>query len=389
MADSLDTNGITPDILRDRKEKKWVEYPGTIGMWIAESDFGVAEPIQSAIEKAVKDRHYGYIPTIERKALREACAEWYSHRYGAMIEPDRIRFTSDVLQCLRIALIHFSSPGSPVVLPTPAYMPFRPLCEALGHPVVQVPMIVADGEWQMDIPAIRAALTPEATLLLCNPHNPTGRVFRREEFEAVADAVTDAGARVFSDEIHAPLAFTGHQHIYYAGLSEATAEHTITATSASKAWNMPGLRCAQVLFSTDEDARRYDKSGGWESDTEGILGVIANTAAYRLGEEWLDDFIQLVTENVALVEKELPRLLPEAQFIAPEGTYLIWIDVRAYGLPEPADVFLRKSAGVSVVDGRFCGDAGRGFIRLNLATTPAIVEEALTRIARAIGRASV
>lgn len=378
----MDTSHITPDTLRASGLKKWSAFPDCVGMWVAETDFGVADCVQEAILAATARTAYGYIPSTDVQACTSACASWYQNRYGTSVDPGAIRLVGDVLTGLRVAVTHFVPEGAPIVIPTPAYMPFLPLSAALGHPVIQVPLL-EDG-WLLDLDAIGDALTPGALFILCNPHNPTGRVYRRDELEALSHVIEQAGARVFADEIHAPLVYPGHRHIPYFSVSEATARHTITATSASKAWNMPGLKCAQVIFSNPDDARRYDATGAWESDTTGILGVFSNTAAYQHGREWLGELVTLLDENMAMLESTIPEVLPRARFTRPAGTFLAWLDVRAYDLPTPVDRWLRETAHVAIIDGRRCGDAGRGFIRLCMGTTPEIAREGITRIATAI-----
>lgn len=382
----MDVTNITPETLRAAGLKKWTMYPDTIGMWVAESDFGVAPEVQAAIHDAVNRRAYGYIDPKVSEVTTTACADWYTDQYGYAIRPAQIRLVGDVLSALNVTVTHFAPAGAPVVVPTPAYMPFIPFVESLGHPAIQVPLLPAEADWAMDVPAIEAALTPGALLILCNPQNPTGRVYRRDELEALSLAVDRAGARVFSDEIHAPIVFPGSKYVPYSSISDLAASHTIIATSASKAWNMPGLKCAQVIFPAPGDALTFDQTGAWESFGTGILGVLANAAAYRDARPWLADFTALVDSNMAALEDQLQSQLPEAVFTRPEGTFLAWIDLRAYGLPDGIGPFLRREAHVSVTDGRQCGDAGKGFIRLCMATTPAIAEEAVTRIAAVLNR---
>lgn len=359
-------------------------FPDTIGMWVAESDFGVAPVIQDAIQDAVDRRAYGYLDPAVADRTKEACAVWYQEEYGFAVSPGDVRLVGDVLTGLDVVLTHFVAPGAPVIIPTPAYMPFIPLSGALGHPVVQVPLVSEGGSWAMDLDAISAALVPGSLVILCNPHNPTGRVYTRAELEALSEVVARAGARVFSDEIHAPVVYTGHRHTPYASISEETARHTITATSASKAWNMPGLKCAQLLFTNRSDAAAYDATGGWESFGTGILGVVANAAAWSAGRAWLTDFTALMDANMAALVDRVAAALPDARIARAEGTFLAWLDLRAYALPDRIDAFFRRTAKVSVTDGRNCGQAGSGFIRLCMATTPAIASEAIDRIAAAI-----
>jgi cystathionine beta-lyase len=292
---------------------------------------------------------------------------------------------ADVLQAMMIAIEHFSEPGSPVILPTPAYMPFVSLPPTLGREVLQVPMVEIDGRARYDLDAVDAAFRAGGNLLvLCNPHNPTGRVLDPEELLTVGEIVDRHGGRVFSDEIHAPLVYAGHRHVPYASLSDLCAGHTLTATSASKAWNLPGLKCAQVILSNDADRKVWKRIGLLAEHGAANLGVIANTTAYAEGGSWLDDVLRYLDGNRRALVDLVDRLLPGVRYTPPEGTYLAWLDFRDTPVAvDPARHLLERTA-VALTDGALCGEAGRGFARLNFATPRPVLTQAVEQMSAAV-----
>jgi cystathionine beta-lyase len=387
--DPSEFDRITVESLRRRGAFKWTAYPEAIGAFVAEMDFGVAAPIARELGAAVEIGSFGYLPAALSRGLSEACAAWSRDRYGWPVLPDDVRPVADVVQVLEIAIAHLTPPGSPVILPTPAYMPFVTGPPALGRDVLQVPMAQADGRAVYDLEALDAAFAAGGHLLvLCNPHNPIGRVLEREEMLAVAAVVERHGGRVFSDEIHAPLVHPGHRHVPYASLNEITAGHTITAVSASKAWNLPGLKCAQAILSSDGDRETWQRLRPRVEQGAANLGVLANTVAYTEGGPWLAGVLEYLDRNRASLSELLPDLLPEVGYREPEGTYLAWLDFRtafaARGLEEgPAEYFLDR-AKVAMTDGGACGEAGRGFARLNIATPGPILVRALEQLGKAM-----
>ena len=239
------------------------------------------------------------------------------------------------------------------------------------------------GRWTLDLDAIDAAFTAGArALLLCNPHNPTGRVFTTDELAALAAVVDRHGGRVVADEVHAPLTYPHHRHIPYATVSGATAEHTVTVTSASKAWNIAGLKCAQVVMTNHADAARWRSLPVFAVPGPTPLGITASTAAYRNGQAWLQDLVAYLDGNRRLLEQLLEAELPEVAYRAPEGTYLAWLDCRGLGVDDPADLFLR-SAGVAVSDGPPFGLGWEQHVRLNFATSSALLGQIVTALGSA------
>lgn len=360
---------------------KWSQHPDAIGAFVAETDFGTAPAVTAALHAAVDAGAFGYLPPALAEALSAAYAAWSADRYGWSVDPADVRAVPDVVAALTAAIEHFSAPGRPVILPTPAYMPFVTVPGDLGREVIQVPL-APGGRYDLD--GLDAAFAAGGNLLLlCNPHNPLGRVLTTEEMLDIAAVVERHGGRVFSDEIHAPLVFPGHRHVPYASLSPVTAGHTLTATSASKAFNLPGLKCAQVVLSNDGDRETWGRVGLLAQRGAANLGVIASTAAYTGGGPWLAELLDYLDGNRRLLAELVVELLPGVGHTTPEGTYLGWLDFRATGIADPAAYFLEK-AGVAMTDGARCGEAGRGCTRFTFALPRPILREAIERLAAAL-----
>ncbi|HZK06314.1 MAG TPA: aminotransferase class I/II-fold pyridoxal phosphate-dependent enzyme [Actinomycetaceae bacterium] len=388
MATGIDFAAITEERLRAVGASKWTR-PGVIGAFVAEMDFGVAAPVSAALHEMVDLGRFGYPPPRMLRDMQEAYAGWSAEHYGWEVDPKWVRPMPDVLSALSFMLEHLVPARSKVILPTPAYMPFFVLPPMLGHEIVEVPMARDYDSWVFDLDALDAALSEDAgILILCNPHNPIGRVLEPGEMAPLTELAEKHGVRVFSDEIHAPLMFPGHAHVPYASTSEAAARHTVTAASASKAWNLPGLKTAQIIFSNESDAALWREVGMFIEHGASNAGLVANAAAYRHGEPWLNEVLAYLDETRTWFAAEIAERLPGSFVSVPEGTYLSLVDFRGvqgadrWG-DEPAR-FFEDHARVKMVEGSECGVAARGWARFNLATTRPIIAEAIDRMAAAI-----
>lgn len=365
--------------------RKWSLHPGTIGAWVAEMDFGTAPAVTEALHRSVDAGAFGYLSPATARGMAEATADWMEVEFGWNVDPGRVHHVSDVMAALGVAITEYSPAGSAVIVPTPAYMPFLTYPPTLGRAVVEVPGLVEGGRWRHDLDAIDRAFADGAgTLVLCNPQNPTGTVLDRDELEAIAEVVERHGGRVFADEIHAPVRFGGRPHIPYASISEAAARHTITGTSASKAWNVPGLKAAQLIVSNDADQEHYARFGFAVQHGAATPGVIAATAAYREGREWLVDVVEYLDGNRRLLADLVAEHLPGAVFTAPDATYLAWIDCRGLGIAGSPAAFFREHAGVTLTDGALCGAGSEGFVRLVFAMPRPLLREAIAAMGAAV-----
>ncbi len=364
---------------------KWSAFPDTIGAFVAEMDFGTAPAVTEALHAAVDAGLFGYLPAGVSAAMSQASANWHRSAYGWQIAAEQVHPIADVVEGCAIAIEHYSQPGSAVILPTPAYMPFLSLPATLRREVIQVPLAEVDGQYRMDLAALAAAFRAGGNLLvLVNPYNPVGRVFDASELEAIAGVVAEHDGRVFSDEIHSPLVYPGATHLPYASISAETAGHTVTATSAAKAWNLPGLKCAQLILSNEADMAMWDEVGWRYSHGASTLGVIANTAAFTSGCAWLEQVLGYLDGNRRALGELVDTHLPDVRYVAPQGTYIAWLDCRPLGIEgSPAD-FFREYAGVALTDGSACGEAGNGFVRLVFATPRPILEQAVTQMGAAV-----
>ena len=379
-------DSTTAGMLRTRGSFKWsAPGPGGFGAAVAEMDFGAAPAILDALAGLSADANFGYLPPFLAEELSAACAEFAKRRYGWDVDPALIHHVPDVIKALELAITRFSRPGAPVILPTPAYMPFLSVPGYLGREIIQVPMRGDRGFYTLDLDGISAAFQAGGHLLIfCNPYNPLGRVFTWPEMTELSAVVERHGGRVFADEIHGPLVYPGARHIPYASTSDLAASHTLTATSASKGWNLPGLKCAQVILTNEPDRRRWDEMGMFAAHGASNPGVVANIAAYRHGEAWLDEIVGYLDESRRLLAGLLSRHLPGVGYRPPDGTYLAWLDCAALDLPGSPGELVTSRAQLTVVDGPAFGEGGAGSFRLNFATPQPILAEMAERIAAAL-----
>lgn len=377
---------ITLDQLRSRPTVKWSVDSDVIAAWVAEMDFGTAPAVLEAWRLSGENAEFGYVAESIVAEMAEATSQWYAERYGWRVDPAQISPIADVIKGLELAILEFSAPDAPVIVPTPAYMPFLDVPPMLGRAVIQVPMLVDDdGLFRLDLDAIGLHLAAGAGLvILANPGNPTGRVFERDELAALAAVVDAHGARVFSDEIHAPLTLFGARHIPFASVSDAAYRVAITATSASKAFNLPGLKCAQLILTADADLQRWKTIGFLASHGASTPGIRANTAAYLGGHDWLDTVVSYVGENYRALVDGLAALAPDAVVTPLQGTYLTWIDLSAYGLAGEAGEIVLERGRLLVNSGSTFGAGYAGSIRMNIATPRPILEQAIERLAKTV-----
>jgi cystathionine beta-lyase len=349
-------------------------------------DYAVAEPVVTALHAAVDRGVLGY-PEFVRAGgrLGEAYAGFALRHYGEGVPPDRVLPTADVTVGVRIALDVLSE-RAPMVLPLPAYDPQHGLGPITGLEQWDLPVDPDGDRYTVDLDALDDLFRRGArTLLLTQPHNPGGHVHTRAELEGIRDVVAKHGARVVSDEIHAPLVLPGAEHVPYLSL-EGTADHAVAVVSASKAFNIPGLKCAQIVTGDDATRDRLVALPMAQNESWGSLGVVASVAAYDEGDPWLAELVERLDQQRTLLADLLAEHLPQARMRPLEATYLVWLDLRAYGHDEPADAILR--GGVRVSPGQAYWPGLAGHVRLNIATSPERLTEIVRRMALALDDSS-
>lgn len=370
---------------RARRCKRWSLYPAEIiDLTVAEMDLPVAEPIMAAVRDAVDRQAFGYPLPGHDSELPAAAAEWLTAQ-GLAVQPEHVNLISDVIKGMVLGLRHFAPPHTPVVVITPTYSRFLDAVEAAQRQVIEVPMLLGENGYSLDVPEIEKALRQGArTVLLCNPSNPVGRVFNHSELAELSVLVERFGARVISDEVHSPLRY-GTKFVPYASVSSAAAEHSITLTSASKAWNIPGLRCAIMVLTNPADQLTWDVLPRASKGGISPLGIEASTAAFKQGQPWLNEAIKLLDVNRLAVGDYLKRAGLGGVMCMPEATYLAWFDLREFGHPDPQR-YLMENAGVATTSGDEHGVGGAGFVRVNFATPQSVLLDALERMTSALRR---
>ena len=366
--------------LRERTSTKWRAYPADVlPLFVAETDFPLAPAITARLRAAVEIGDTGYTPP--KPGIAEAYAVFARRRYGWEIDPAHVRSTGDVVMGLVEILRATISLGDRVVITPPVYPPFYDLIPEAGGVVETVPLL-ADAGYTLDLAGIEAALAGGArAVLLCNPHNPTGTVHSRETLAELAEIAARHGAIVVSDEIHAPLVHAPATFTPFLSASPVAASVGYAVASASKAFNLAGLKCALMSTAADHTRRVVQglpKEVEWRT---GHFGALAGVAAFSPeSDEWLDALLAALDANRHLLADLLAEHVPAARYAIPDAGYLAWVDLSGLGWGEdPAERILTE-ARVAVHHGPTFGDEGRGFVRVNFGCSPEVLREAIERI---------
>lgn len=374
------------EVLRQRVGIKWARagadvLPG----WIADMDFPVPESVRAVLRRAA-DGDLGY-PAWEdrpdRNPLQEAFANRMRDRYDFTVDPDDVYVFTELIQVLQIVLQLMTKPGDAVAVHTPAYPPFLQTLEDMGRRLVPIPMIARADGWRFDVDRMAEDIDRNncRALILVNPNNPTGHMFDRDELSAIAEIACRHDLFVISDEIHSELTHERHRHIPIASLGPEIAGRTVTLNSASKAFNLAGLRCCVAHVGDSRVRAALDAQPPLIYGQVSALSVLATCTAWQEGAEWLAATRRTLTSNRDLVATSLP---PEIRFHRPEAGYLAWLDCRALELDQDPAAFFLEHAKVRLLPGPDFGPGGTGFARLNFATFPPVLEDMLGRLRNAV-----
>jgi cystathionine beta-lyase len=365
-------------------------------LWVADMDFAIARPITEAIVRRAEHAIYGY--PAEADSLKQAVVERIGTKFNWRIEKDWLVFSTGIVHALHMIVMAFTKPGDGVILQPPVYYPFFSAITNNGCTVIENPLVNHNGTYRMDFGGLQAAFKPGYSglrpkpsrarlLLLCSPHNPVGRVWSREELEECAKIVIENEALIVSDEIHGELVFKGSTHIPTATLSEEIAHQSITCFSASKTFNLAGLKSSVLIIPNPKIRRIFQERTAGFLSSPGILGLTAMEAAFRQGDDWLRDLLAYLAENLRFLQGFVENHIPQINVITPQGTYLVWLDFSALGRSDhELRKLLRKKARVGLDDGFLFGTGGEGFQRINIACPRTTLEEALNRIKNAVDR---
>lgn len=378
------------DVLRMRQNVKWTRYGSDVlPAWVAEMDFAVARPIQRCMERMVADQDYGYPDRGGNHGdgtLVDAFRNRMASRFGWETDPAMVLPLSDLVQGTFASILALSEPGDGVILQLPAYPPFHEAIKSTGRRLIAHRLHSGADGWT-HAPDSLSPLIDATTriILLCNPQNPTGRVFSEAELREIGRVAVERDLVIVSDEIHADLIYPGAKHIPIATLSPEIAARTITITSATKGFNIPGLRCGILYFgSTALRERFHARFPARVIGSPGITGIDTTVAAWNHGQPWLDEVLEHLDHNRRRIDGFLKSELPAIKSHMPESTYLGWLDCSALGLATSAVDFFLDHAKVGFSPGEAFDPDGRNFVRFNFATSGRILEQILARMAEAV-----
>ncbi|WP_281452464.1 MalY/PatB family protein [Paenarthrobacter nitroguajacolicus] len=352
-------------------------------------DFAPAGEIVSALRSAIEKGDFGYPHQAVIETAAEAMRQWLVDQYDWDVERQDVVTIGGLVHALEAYFLFFAGEKKDVVVPTPSYPPFLHVPTELGWNVIESPMQCVDGRWCLDLDDIERAFAKGAgTLILCNPHNPTGTVFTRAELTSLSEIVEAHGGRVFSDEIHGPLTYNtsaageDQRHVPYASVTDAATGHAMTGVSATKGWNMGGINAAHVVVA-ERDRATAQRLNAMLSHSASTPGLWATAAAYNDGRGWLENLLDYLNENRRRLAELICDSLPGVGYRIPDASYLAWIDFRQTEWADCPSAHISQRARVALVEGADFGSPGPGFARLNFATPYPVLEEILAAISEA------
>lgn len=350
-------------------------------LWVADMDFRTAPAITEALKQRVEHGIFGYTRVPDE--YYGAVTAWFKRRHGWDIRREWMIYTSGVVPAISAIIKALTGPGDKVLVQTPVYNCFFSSIRNNGCEVASSPLVYEDRTYRMDLEDLERKASDEKTkvMLLCNPHNPAGRVWTQEELTAVGEICIRHGVTVVSDEIHCELVYSGHRHIPFASISDDFLRHSVTCVSPSKAFNIAGLQIANIIAPDETMRRRIDKAININEVCDvNPFGVIATMAAYNEGEEWLGQLLDYLWQNYLFLVEFCRTQLPDFPVARLEGTYLAWMDCRALGIgSEKLEQLLVGEAKLWLNAGTMYGAEGEGFMRWNLACPRSVLEQALVR----------
>lgn len=371
--------------MRSRPSGKWQRYdPDVLPLWVADMDFPPAAPIRAALEAQLAHGSYGYPPFGGYPGVRDALVTRLATRFDWRITPDDIQPLGGIIPGLFLGAMATTGPGEQVVVQPPIYPPFYSAIKQSGRVVLENPMHDNGYRYLMDIDQLRAAITPATkSIMFCNPHNPTGRVFERHELEALAAVVLEHRLWVISDELHADLIFDG-RHIPFASLSAEIAQRTITLYGPTKTFNLAGFKIGFLISQNPALLARIKELAGYFQPGANVMGQVATLAAFEHGDAWLEAALVYLKANRDHLQQRLAHETPNVRGYAPEGTYLAWLDFRACNIGDnPAAVLLERGR-LGLNAGTDYGSGGAGFARINVATSRSILDAAIDRLVKVV-----
>lgn len=372
--------------LRRRRGKKWQTFPADVlPAWVADMDFPPAPAIRQRLQQILDDGDLGYPHDDQASRLVDLLVKRCRDRFQWSVDPERVELIADVVQGVKICLQLFSRPGQGVSILTPIYPPFLQVTASMKRRADCQTLVASDTGFEIDWERLESTTHPDTrVLLLCHPHNPTGRVFTRAELSRLGELAIKHDWVVVSDEIHSDLVFDGREHVPFASLSPEIAARTVTLLSASKSFNIAGLRCAMMVFGSRAMQQAYRAGPGLTRGAMSSPGMHATEVAWTECDDWLAELVDYLAGNRAIIRDFLAERLPAVRFHVPEATYLAWLDCRGLAPGERLWQAILDNGRLAVNDGREFGPGGDGHVRLNFATSRRILNEVLHRLQQAL-----
>ena len=380
VIDRKGTNCLKYDFAGDRG------YPeGVLPFWVADMDFRTAPPVIEELTRRVQHGIFGY--TDPGADYRAAVWNWMKTQHGWTPAEGSLTITPGVVFALGMAVQSFTAPGDAVLIQQPVYYPFSSIILGNDRQLVNSPLVLKDGHYEIDFVDFEQKITSKNVklFLLCNPHNPAGRVYTRDELQKMATICLQHDVTIIADEIHNDFIRKGHEHTVLASLGDDIAQHVVTCTAPSKTFNLAGLQISNIFIENESMRQKFratiDHAGYSQPNA---LGMFAAQAAYEKGLPWLEALRDYLEQNYQKTKAFLEKELPKVQLIEPEGTYLLWLDFRAYGLSaKELDDIIVHEANLWLDSGHIFGKDGEGFERLNIACPWATLQQGLKQLAKA------
>jgi len=364
-----------------------------IPMWVADMDFPAARPIVEALKKRAEHPFYGY--THAGPGVTEAVTDRLRRKFGWKVEPEWVVFSPGVIPALSAAVKALTHPGDEIILQEPVYFPFFSVVKENGCQVATNQLKLNNGNYEMDFEELEGKFEKRGgmefggsrikAVILCNPHNPIGRLWGREDLTQLGEIMLKHEIPVISDEIHCELLYKGYKHTPFATLSREFEQNSIVCMAPSKTFNLPGLHASSIIIPDKKLREKFNEARAGAGSGLNIFGLTALEAAYRYGDEWLEQLLDYLQKNMEFTLDYFKQKIPRISVIKPQATYLLWLDCRALGLDDKAlSGFMKEKAKVGMNDGFIFGAGGSGFQRMNIACPRSILQEALERIEKAI-----
>ncbi|WP_257346686.1 MalY/PatB family protein [Pseudalkalibacillus decolorationis] len=384
------TNRLNTDSVKWDKAEKLFREKDILPMWIADMDLVCPQPVIDAIKKRTEHGMFGY--TTRSKSYFDAFIGWLDRRHNWAIKKQWIRCTPGIMPAISFIIQSFTQPGDKVIIQTPVYHPFTDVVVKNERELVYNPLKLENGRYVMDYEDLERKIDADVKMIiLCNPHNPVGRVWTKEELNKLGEICIKHNVLIVSDEAHLDFIYKDTIHTPFARISDEFSEHSITCTAPSKTFNIAGLQMANIIIPNDELRKTFTETiDNLYLGLSNTFGIVAAENAYRSGDDWLDQCLDYLKGNLDYLTQFIETNMKQIKVIQPEGTYLVWLDCRELGMDaRQLEQFLQKEAKVAFDEGYKFGPGGEGFTRINIACPRSVLEEGLKRIERVVNNGFV